>query len=181
MEVWRAVVGWEGEYEVSDQGRVRSLDRIVICEWAKQGARREKTFSRRHPGRIIAPDANTSGHLAVRLNGKAKRYVHRLMLEAFVGPCPPGEEALHRDDVPDHNRLPNLYWGTRRQNLLDAVRNGKKPVGDDLSFSKLKARDIPTIRLRLLNESPAEIARSYGVQRQCIVKVRDGINWKHVT
>jgi len=51
--------------------------------------------------------------------------VHTLVLEAFVGPCPPGEEALHADDNPANNRWPeNLSWGTRSKNLADRIANG---------------------------------------------------------
>lgn len=50
--------------------------------------------------------------------------VHVLVLEAFEGACPPGHEALHDNDDPTDNRLTNLRWGTRSENLLDRVRNG---------------------------------------------------------
>jgi hypothetical protein len=55
---------------------------------------------------------------------RSHRYVHDLMLEAFVGPRPEGEECLHADDIGSHNVIGNLRWGTRTENLLDCVRNG---------------------------------------------------------
>lgn len=120
------MVGWEGRYEVSDHGRVRSLDRIVIE--ATTGRQR------RHKGRIIKPAANVvSGHLTVCLppaNGEARTskrnaryYVHRLVLEAFVGPAPSGLIGCHDDDDPSNNRLGNLAWGTRAKNVYDYQRN----------------------------------------------------------
>ena len=53
------------------------------------------------------------------------RYVHRLVLEAFVGPCPPGLECLHRDHDTANNRLRNLRWGTRTENIEDKVKAGR--------------------------------------------------------
>jgi hypothetical protein len=55
--------------------------------------------------------------------------VHVLVLTAFVGPCPDGNEALHFNDIPDDNRLSNLRWGTRSQNNHDAIRNGHRTYG----------------------------------------------------
>lgn len=117
-ERWLAVPGYEGIYEVSDIGRVRSLAKIDA-----QGARRKQ--------RLFKPSKMDAwGHLGVtfRQGGRREsRYVHRLVLEAFVGPCPPGMEGCHWNDVKDDNRLTNLRWGTKSENRLDCVRNGTDP------------------------------------------------------
>lgn len=105
-ERWKPVVGYEGLYEVSDHGRVRSG---------------------KLKGRTLKLWANTGGHLRVPLyrDGQmSMRYIHRLVLEAFRGSCPPGHEACHYDDDPSNNRLENLRWDTRSSNELDKVRNG---------------------------------------------------------
>jgi len=115
MERWLPVPGYEGIYEVSDMGRVRSLPRID----AQGGRRRLRMFN---PSRMDA-----RGHLGVTLrrDGLTKSlYVHRLVLEAFVGPCPAGMEACHWNDIPDDNSLPNLRWATKSENRFDCVRNG---------------------------------------------------------
>lgn len=117
-ERWLPVPGYEGIYEVSDEGRVRSLPRVD----AQGGMRRLRMF---HPSRM-----DRWGHLGVKLrrDGVIKSYyVHRLVLEAFVGPCPPGMEGCHWNDVPDDNRLSNLRWATKSENRLDSVRNGTDP------------------------------------------------------
>lgn len=75
-----------------------------------------------HPSRMDA-----WGHLGVKLRKDGiirSRYVHHLVLEAFVGPRPDGTEACHWNDVPDDNRLVNLRWATKSENRLDCVRNG---------------------------------------------------------
>lgn len=121
MERWRPVVGYEGLYEVSDEGRVRSLDRLLPSE--RWGGLRKLS------GAILKPSDNgQTGHQFVRLwrdKKPCRRYVHHLVLEAFVGPRPEGLEALHQDDTPTNNRLSNLRWGTRSENLRDSVRNGR--------------------------------------------------------
>ena len=121
-ERWLPVVGREGRYEVSDRGQVRSLGFYINHPRAASG-----TVWR--PGRVLRPSRHDSGHLYVGLarepGAYASRSVHRLVLLAFEGAPPPGKpNALHWDDVPDHNAIGNLYWGDRHENSHDSVRNG---------------------------------------------------------
>jgi len=117
-ERWRSVPGYEGLYEVSDQGRVRSVQRVV---------QRSNGVTQTIRERVLRPQRNRK-HLNVTLHGQngitQTPLVHRLVLEAFVGPCPPGQEACHWDDVGDNNKLSNLRWGTPAENQRDKVRNG---------------------------------------------------------
>ena len=120
-ENWKPVVGYEGLYEVSDHGNVRSLDREV------ETSNQHGSFVRKYKGRALNPKANTNGRLQVNLcrDGQMSwRLVHRLVLEAFRGSCPDGHECCHYDDDPTNNRLENLRWDTRSENILDRVRNG---------------------------------------------------------
>jgi hypothetical protein len=115
-ETWKPVVGYEGSYEVSDQGRVRSLDRFVIT----RGGVRKRT-----KGKTLRTSVMNTGYLQVSL-GRAKTVtVHRLVLEAFVGPAPEGSEACHYPD-PDRSNsaLSNLRWGTRSDNIRDCIEHG---------------------------------------------------------
>lgn len=180
MERWLPVVGHEGAYEVSDLGRVRSLDRVERYERIDQYSGRIITVCRQHKGRLLRPGPNDSGHLTVVLGRGNTRQVHALVLEAFVGPCPDGHECCHGDDVPFHNALDNLRWGTRSDNLHDAVRNGGKLIGDLAPRSKLRARDIPTIRAATGRGCIAKLARDLGVNEATIRQVRYGKSWKHV-
>lgn len=113
-EAWRPVVGYEGLYEVSDHGRVRSIPRV-------------DSRGRRIRGGILALTRAPSGHVGVKLSrgGVYERgKVHRMVLTAFIGPAPEGHEALHGDGDPANNRLENLRWGTRSENIRDSVRHG---------------------------------------------------------
>ncbi|RAV17526.1 hypothetical protein DQP57_00435 [Mycobacterium colombiense] len=118
-EQWRAVIGYEGSYEVSDLGNVRSRRRVVHCA--------DETI-RIVPERQLKPiTAAPSGYKSVVLakGGRTKMFrVHRLVLEAFVGGRPEGMECRHLNDIPCDNRLENLAWGTSSENKLDIVRNG---------------------------------------------------------
>src|SRR5438270_713720 len=102
QERWLPVLEYEGRYEVSDHGRVRSLDRTAL---KRSGV---KQF---HRGRIRKPNHHRAGHPFVSLSGhekKKNRFVHRLVLEAFVGPRPEGLEGCHNDGSPQNNHLSNL-------------------------------------------------------------------------
>lgn len=121
QEQWRSVSGFEGIYEVSDQGRVRSLDRLVLL---KNGRKR------REHGLILKPwKSNRGGYPAVNLakNGHAKRnyLVHVLVLEAFVGPRPEGFACCHNDGDSANNHLSNLRWDTYSANNHDLVKHGR--------------------------------------------------------
>jgi hypothetical protein len=73
---------------------------------------------------MLRPGPSNYGHLSVVLGRRNTRMVHTLVLEAFVGPRPPGKEACHGNGQPGDNRLSNLRWGTRSENIADAVRHG---------------------------------------------------------
>jgi hypothetical protein len=151
-ERWLPVVGFEGFYEVSDAGRMRSLSRTVkTCHGG----------TRQHLGRILKLTASAKGHLYVGLSrdGVVTLYfVHRAALEAFCGPCPPEMEGCHGDGNPANNNLSNLRWDTRSNNHLDAVRHGTHsrtkrshcPRGHALVEPNLTAQSISTGRRKCL-------------------------------
>lgn len=117
-ENWLPVVGWEGYYEVSDMGRVRSVDRTIIRSDGKV---------RRWSGRVLAAGTNRHGYPLVALSRSGKpqsKKVHRLVLEAFVGPCPDGMEACHHDGDRANAELVNLRWDTPSANAFDRIRHG---------------------------------------------------------
>lgn len=102
-EVWVAIPGYESKYQVSDAGRVRSMD-----HW--DGRRNVK-------GRVLRPGSTKSGHVSVSLGRSNSKLVHGLVMLAFVGPRPQGMEVLHQNHIPWDNRKSNLRYGTRSENL----------------------------------------------------------------
>lgn len=140
-EEWRPVMGYEGRYEVSNQGRVKGLTREV---W-RSG----------HPrlvhGQLLSAHHHSGGYLVVDLriaNVRKTSYVHRMVLEAFVGPCPPEMECRHLNGIRDDARLVNLAWGTRQEQAEDKLRHGTQPLGE-LHWN-VKLTDVDVVRIRTL-------------------------------
>lgn len=145
VETWLPVVGYEDFYEVSDAGRVRSLDRLVNYP---DRAPRQMT------GRILKGGITTDGyrHVGLSVCGQRKfAFVHRLVLEAFVGPCPPQMQGCHENGCRTDNWIANLRWDTPSANAFDRVRHGHDrsarkthcPLGhayDDVNTYRLGAK-----------------------------------------
>lgn len=124
-ERWLPVVGYEGAYEVSDQGRVRSLDRLQRISRSRDG---RMPHLRDLEGRVRQQSLNSNGYCQVNLSLDGRRHiarVHVLVLEAFTGPRPDGMEGCHGNGERTDNRLVNLRWDTRESNFLDRARAGK--------------------------------------------------------
>lgn len=115
-ERWRPIPGYEGRYEASDQGRIRSLPRTVV---GSNGGR--------YPvrGGVLRLQTRDNGYLTVLLGrGGSPQLVHRLVMAAFVGPCPEGQEVRHLNGDRSDDRLGNLAYGTKSRNMYDAVQHG---------------------------------------------------------
>lgn len=113
-ERWLLIPGHDG-YEVSNLGRVRSLDRWVV------GARGR---DQRKRGRLLKLGLNKSGYFRTQLAYQKKFLVHHLVLLAFVGPRMNGLHGLHNNGNPQDNRSVNLRWGTPEDNMADKVLHG---------------------------------------------------------
>jgi len=114
MIEWKKVVGYEEAYEVNNQGKIRSIDRI-------------SSSGHRLKGKQLKGGLHSQGYPQVGLckNGKGKTFlIHRLVLTAFRGPCPEWLECRHLDGKPGNVSLRNLVWGTHSENTFDKVRHG---------------------------------------------------------
>lgn len=120
-EEWRPAVGFEGLYEVSDHGRVRSLARTQTYEG------RWGLTTRLLQGRVLRPYGNGTGYAVVLFSVDSSRYpklVHRLVLEAFGAPAEGREYVNHKDGDKANNVLGNLEWCTRSENMQHAHDTG---------------------------------------------------------
>lgn len=116
VEEWKPVVGYEDFYEVSNTGKVRSLDRI------------DRSGRRRKGQEMRSVKKKGTGHLRVglRRDGKKKHlFVHRLVVQAFQGEIAEGLVVRHLTDDPDQNWLPLLEQGSVADNSADTIRNGR--------------------------------------------------------
>lgn len=162
-ERWLPIPGYEGSYEVSDQGRVRSLDRVD-----RTGHRWQGRMIRLHP-------VSERGYLKATLyrDGKgSQRLVHRLVLEAFVGPCPEGMEACHGDGDTTNNELSNLRWGTSSENNYDIVRHGNHHHAVKTSCKRGHQLVTPN-----LNPSREQAARGWRRCKAC-ARETDRARWQ---
>jgi HNH endonuclease/NUMOD4 motif len=174
FEEWRPVPGYPA-YEVSDHGRVRR------CRGARGWA----------AGHVLRTAAGRGGHLYVILaDGKGntrKQFIHRLVAAAFVGPPPfEGALVLHQDEDPTNNRPANLYWGTHRENVLDAKlnvprRRGGQPGAANGSAVLTEEEVIRIKGLLGVGLCGACIARLHGVRKETIYAIAKGQIWSHVT
>lgn len=161
MTTWAPISGYEGIYEVSDDGEVRSLDRSYT---GKDGR------SVPYKGRLINPGIGANGYKVVSLwkNGKGKTtYVHRLVAETFI-PNPERKKTVnHKDGNRTNNNVSNLEWATYAENNLHEYRAlGKKGYGRKLT-------DRQVVYIRSSKESPRILAAMFGVSDSVICNVRN--------
>ena len=169
-EEWRTIPDSPG-YEVSNHGRVRSVDRVVFHSNGKIQPRK---------GRILKPNKDKDGYLRVGVNGTTN--VHRLVMLAFVGERPDGMEVLHGDDVKDNNHLSNLRYGTHKENIEDKMRKGNQARGERIGASKLTESSIPTIKwmYEISSLTHRQIGELLNINHSTIGCLLRGETWKHL-
>ena len=149
-------------YEVSDLGRIRSLPR--------------ETNSGRRGGRLLPVRLNENGYPVVALSNRSagrlvRRYVHHLVLEAFVGPRPDGMNANHDPDPsPSNCSLANLRWDTQLSNIRDKLKHGTQTRGENHSVAKITEAQAHEIILAGNTATRAAIGKRYGI----------GPGWAHL-
>jgi hypothetical protein len=111
------------------------------------------------------------------------RYVHNLILAAFVGPRPKGMQACHNDGDTTNNRLGNLRWDTPKANMRDRDDHGRTARGERAHRAKLNPEKVRTIRARHARGgvTMAALAREYGVTFNAIRCIVNRQSWKHVS
>ncbi len=168
-EEWRSVVSFEGRYEVSSLGRVRSI---------------ATRFG--HPRQLLLkPKKERTGYLRVGLRrGSGPQLyfaVHRLVARAFVPAIPGKEHVNHKDSDRTNNSAGNLEWVTCVENVHHARDAGRMCHGERTNTAKLTESDVRTIRALLAEGlTMAGIGRRYGVCTGTIAAIRDGRSWARV-
>lgn len=184
-ELWKDIKGFEGAYQVSSLGRVRSLDRKVRN---KNGFSSKKaSFITPHwRGRETkgkSPKTNPLRYMSVGLWEKKKQYnftVHRLVALAFIPNPQEKPEVNHIDGNRENNKASNLEWCTRQENVEHAIKSGlHMPYGEDHHGAKLNWEKVKEIREKYVPRkySQHRLAREYGVNQDTIHSVVNNLTW----
>lgn len=172
-EIWKPIPGYEGAYEVSDQGRVKSLERCSP-RITPQG-----TAGLRHVSeRFMTGACDDIGrwHVVLRKDRKSHAIrIHRLVLLAFVGPRPDGQIGMHLNGNPGDNRLENLAYGTNSRNQIDVLAHGRRSfTADDIRMMRRKAA------VGLVRGDVTRWAKEFGVSVAHVSRVIKGGCYAHV-
>jgi hypothetical protein len=169
---FRPIEGYPG-YRVSSTGEVQSC-------WSRH-ARPSRMTETWLPLRVVR---RRWGHLTVNLSRdgkKTSRSVHRLVLESWVGPCPPGLICCHNDGDPSNNSVGNLRWDSHQSNADDTLRHGTRAMGSRCRASKLREQDVLEIRrLRAEGFPTGELASRFGVTYENILAIVSRRSWRHL-
>lgn len=168
-EEWRDISGYEGVYQVSDLGNVRSIK------------------STTHSGRMRKFDVGWGDYPVITLICKGirkRRYVHDLVCTAFHGPRPLGHNVNHKDTNRQNNRADNLEWVTQKENIRHAWEylNLVGPQGERNGQSKLTRDAVIKIRELYATKryTQKEIGHMFGVTRGAVSSIILGNHWKHI-
>lgn len=163
-EEWKDIPGYEGKYQASTAGRIRSIDRRVrVVVHGKEATRLMR-------GRVLRPGVcGKSGHVSVVLgHGANGSPVHMLVAVTFIGPRPEGMDVCHNDGNPKNNTVTNLRYDTRSENNKDVLRQGKR-------WRKLSLADVDNIREMLAEgKTGAEIAKTVGLSQTQVSRIKLG-------
>lgn len=176
-ERWLPVAGFEGAYEVSDQGRVRSLPR----SWMQlsKGDSYQNAWTK---GRVVQPGRTKGGYLQAHfcIGGvRVSQTLQAVVLTAFVGPRPAGAEGMHINHNKADNRLVNLKWGTRQENEDAKTAAGRRLLGEDAPVAKLTVDNVLAIRRRR-GEPQQDLAAEFGCTFSNISAIQLRKSWRHV-
>lgn len=166
MERWQPIPGCD--YEASTCGRIRRVT-------GGQGA---------IAGRVLAGMRTNNGYRTVQITKggvRKTRHIHRLVAEAFHGPCPKGYHVNHKDGVKSNNRPDNLEYVSRSENMQHAYETGLNPLGSDRPNSKLTADDVRAIRRApKYPRYQQDLARRFGIAQATVSAIISRKIWKSV-
>jgi len=178
MEIWKKIEKFNNEYEISNRGRIRSVDAILIRSNGRPHRRRPK---------ILKPDTKHNGYAkgAVCVNKKMKPYqIHRLVAEAFIENPKNKETVNHINGIKDDNRVENLEWATRKEQAIHARDMGLTTImrGSDIGNSILKEHQVIEIREKFKPRiyTRKMLAEEYGVKECTIKDILQRRSWKHL-
>lgn len=177
MEVWKQIEGYENFYEVSNKGRVRSVDRIGIH------AVHKKEFVKK--GIILKPEEKSKLYPRVFLskNNKVRtEYVHRLVAQAFLKRDKERNHINHKNGIKNDNRIENLEWCTQLENNEHGFKTGLLKHGQESNLSRLSKSDVlEIVRLKNQGVTIKELSEKYKVHKITIRRIFKKESWARET
>lgn len=172
-EEWKDIEGYEGLYQISNLGKVKSLEKkwyLPRGGWFIRAERLKTTQSSNRNGRNIVLLFKDSKHKNFRISV--------LVLEHFHSKRPIGMECCHKDGNDKNDIISNLKWGTHKENMEDMVKHGRSQKGEKCKLSKLKEHQVIEIR-QLLSRGISQqiIAKNYGVTASNISRINTREQW----
>jgi hypothetical protein len=184
-EVWKDIKNYEGLYQVSNFGNVKSLDRIV---------NKPSGVSYIRKGKICKQSKSNLGYMTIGFtvnNQKINKYVHRLVAEAFITNTSNYPQVNHIDCDKTNNRINNLEWCTNSQNHTHASKNGLNKLhlyrvaysGEQNTNSLLKKEQVLEIRQKYIpyKYSAKKLSKEYNVSESCITHILNNTSWKEIS
>jgi len=181
-EVWKDVKGYEGIYQVSNFGNVRSLDRTV---------NKPNGISYIRKGKLCVQPKSNLGYMTVGLtvnNKKVNKYVHRLVAQAFIINNNNYPQVNHINCNKTNNRMDNLEWCTNSQNHIHASKNGLNKLhlhrvaysGEENGRALLTKKQVLEVRNKYIpfKYSAKKLALEYNVSQSCITHILNNKTWK---
>ena len=177
-EEWRDIKGWEGYYQISSHGRVKSLERLIECS---------NGVIKKVKERIKASRFNKNGYPSINLNKEAavKSYlVHRLVAEAFISNPENKPTVDHKYGEKANNYYEDLRWATLQEQMDWAI--GEQELRDDVGENNPTAiltndQAEGIIRLLQKGNTPTSIAKQHDVSRDRVYHINIGSNWSHIS
>ena len=172
-EIWKDIEGYEGLYQVSNLGRVKSLSRLII-----------RSTGRNYyiPERLLNAMLDKDGYERVCLTNAGKgvnRFIHRLVALAFIRNPENKLQINHKNGVKTDNRVENLEWNTNSENIKHSYNFLNRPRlrGESNGGSKLTKEAIEEIRNSTLSQG--KLSKIYNVSQQQISRIVNYENWKY--
>ena len=176
-ECWRPVKGYEGRYEVSDLGRIRSIQRTI-----RKSSKSRSSYDYTVPARMMRQPLR-AGYPSVTLYRdavKVRESVHRIVAAAFLGAVSDGLVVCHIDGDRRNNRASNLRLDTPAANSADMISHGKSLVGTRNHLAKLTPDAVRVIRASRGVLTQKQLAARFGVSKAAIGYVQRGSAWRHI-
>jgi hypothetical protein len=175
-EIWKTIDGYEGLYEISNLGRVKSLSRII---------QRDGIFgNKKIKERIIKPSITNGGYYRLNLiNNKIKTSfsIHRLLALYFLPNYENKPQVNHINGIKTDNRLENLEWCTAKENINHAFKIGLITAKNGINHNKCKLNTFEVLEIRKnKNNTLKEISKKYNISISVISKIKHNKLWKHI-